>query len=196
MNKSESKYRNTALLMDLALIELLNKKDFEYITVKEICEKAGVNRSTFYLHYESISDLLDESIDYMNKKFIEYFNVGTKQFFEKMKNCSYEELILITSEYLTPYLNYIKENRILHKVAIKHSKIMDSVGKFNTLNKNIFAPIFRKFGIDEKTGKYMIVYYVNGITALINEWIKNDCKDETAYIEKIIIDCVRPYISS
>ncbi len=52
MNKNESKYFNTALLMDEALIHLLTKKDIGYITVKEICEKAGVNRSTFYLHYE------------------------------------------------------------------------------------------------------------------------------------------------
>lgn len=53
MNKSESKYYNTARLMDTALLELLDKNDFEYITVKQICLKAGVNRSTFYLHYES-----------------------------------------------------------------------------------------------------------------------------------------------
>lgn len=56
MNKSESKYFNTSLLMDEALILLLEKKDFEYITIKEICEKAGVNRSTFYIHYENTFD--------------------------------------------------------------------------------------------------------------------------------------------
>lgn len=32
------------------------------ITIKEICKKAGVNRSTFYLHYESIDDLLEETL--------------------------------------------------------------------------------------------------------------------------------------
>lgn len=62
MNKNESKYFNTALKMDKAFLEILEGKDFAYITVKEICEKAGVNRSTFYLHYETIVDLLDESI--------------------------------------------------------------------------------------------------------------------------------------
>ena len=58
MNKSESKYFNTALLMNEALLLLLEKKDYEFITVTEICQKAGVNRSTFYLHYESMDDLL------------------------------------------------------------------------------------------------------------------------------------------
>ena len=40
--------------MNEALLILLEKKNYEYITVKEICEKAGVNRSTFYLHYETM----------------------------------------------------------------------------------------------------------------------------------------------
>lgn len=62
MNKNESKYFNTAVKMDAALMSLLEKKDFEYITVKEVCAEAGVNRSTFYLHYENTRDLLEESI--------------------------------------------------------------------------------------------------------------------------------------
>ena len=39
MNKHESKYFSTAILMDEALISLLDKKSIEFITVKEICEK-------------------------------------------------------------------------------------------------------------------------------------------------------------
>ena len=46
MNRSESKYFVTAARMDAAFLALLEEKEFAYITVKEICEKAGVNRST------------------------------------------------------------------------------------------------------------------------------------------------------
>ena len=67
LNKSESKYYNTACLMNESLILLLEKKDYSFITVKEICEKAGVNRSTFYLHYETMNDLLSEPIEYVGK---------------------------------------------------------------------------------------------------------------------------------
>ena len=66
MNKNESKYFNTAIKMDEALITLLEKKDFEYITIKEICDVAGVNRSTFYLHYENTCDLLKETTQYIS----------------------------------------------------------------------------------------------------------------------------------
>ena len=192
MNKSESKYYNTALLMNQALVELLNKKDYEFITVKEICERAGVNRSTFYLHYEAIHDLLEETIDNIDKKFVTYFNENANVFFEKLKSASTENLLLITPEYLTPYLTYIKDNRIIHQVAVKHSRIMNSIEKFNSLNEKVFKPIFKGFNIDDKTEHYMISYYLNGITAIINEWIKSGCKDSIEYIEKIIITCVTP----
>ena len=111
MNKNKSKYFNTAILFDEALIQLLEKKDIEYITIKEICNKAGVNRSTFYLHYENINDLVEETMDYINKKFMDYFNEDTKKFIEKIKNSELEELKLIEKKYLTPYLTFIKENK-------------------------------------------------------------------------------------
>ena len=74
MNKSESKYFNTAVKMDKALLALLEKKDFEYITIKEICKEAQVNRSTFYLHYENTVDLLQETMQYNVQHFLTYFD--------------------------------------------------------------------------------------------------------------------------
>lgn len=182
--------------MNQALVELLNKKDYEFITVKEICAKAGVNRSTFYLHYDTIEDLLEECIENSNKQFMEYFPETTQDFFGKLPFASKEELVLVTPKYLTPYLTYIKENKNFHLVATKHNVLMNSTAKFNSLNRHVFKPIFSKFGIDEKAEGYMIAYYLNGVTAIINEWIKKGCKDEIEYIEKLIIDCVNPVFNN
>lgn len=194
MNKAESKYYNTALLMNQALIELLNKKDYEFITIKEICEKAGVNRSTFYLHYETKEDLLEECIKNINKNFLAYFNKNTEQFLDKIATCPIEELNFITHDYLLPYLTFIKENKIIHQVAVNNKIVMNTIGTFKQLNKYVFKPIFNRFGIDEKSSNYMIMYYLNGVAGIINEWIINNCKDEIEFIEKIIMDCIRPYI--
>ena len=49
--------------MNQALLSLLEKKDIEFITVTEITKKAGVNRSTFYLHYDNVYELLEETIE-------------------------------------------------------------------------------------------------------------------------------------
>ena len=62
MNKAESKYFNTAIRFDKALLSVLEKKPFEYVTISELYEEAGVNSSTFYLHYENTADLLKEAM--------------------------------------------------------------------------------------------------------------------------------------
>ena len=118
MNKSESKYFNTAIKMDKAFLALLEEKNFEYITVKELCKRADVNRSTFYLHYESMTDLLAESIEYMNSDFLSYFKTGMESVSENIEKCPIEDLFLVSSKYLTPYLSYIKKNKKLFQTAI------------------------------------------------------------------------------
>ena len=112
MNKSESKYFNTARCMDEALISLLKVKNLEYITVKEICEKAGVNRSTFYLHYETIADLVNETIEAVNQRFMSYF-ADTKGIAEELNHTDLSNLVLITRDYLEPYLRFVSENKDL-----------------------------------------------------------------------------------
>ena len=43
-----------------AFLELRSKKELERITVKELCERAAVNKSTFYTHYQDLYDLADQ----------------------------------------------------------------------------------------------------------------------------------------
>lgn len=131
MNKNESKYFNTAILFDEALIYLLEKKDIEYITIKEICKKAGVNRSTFYLHYENVNDLVEETLNYINEKFINYFNENSKDFIDKIKKSSLEELNLIEKKYLTPYLTFIKDNNRIFKASFNNPSGMKTSSRYN-----------------------------------------------------------------
>ena len=195
MNKNESKYYNTSLLMNQALVELLYKKDYEYITIKEICKRAGVNRSTFYLHYDNVDDLLLETIENINKRFLSYFQEDDNTIQNKLNDEDKNNLIFIKPEYLFPYLNYIKENLVIFQVSAKHPYIMQSQKKYNMLKANVLFPIFSKFNISEKERKYFSEYYINGVYAIIEEWIKEGCKEEVEFISNIIIKCVRPIIN-
>ena len=190
MNKNESKYFNTAILFDEALIYLLENKDIEYITIKEICNKAGVNRSTFYLHYENINDLVEETMNYINKKFMNYFNENTKEFIEKIKSSKLEDLKLIEKKYLTPYFSFIKENKKIFKASFNNPSGMKVNNKYNHLKYYILNPILDRFNIVEKEKGYLLTFYINGIMAIIKEWIDMDCKDSINDIEDIIIKCV------
>ena len=189
MNRQESKYFNTASLFYEALIILLKQKDIDYITVKEICEKAGVNRSTFYLHYDTIDDLLNETLDYIVKKLINHFNKEPKEFILRLDK---KDLVLINEEYLRPYLEFIKENKKVFIAAFKNPVVMKANEAYSGLEEHIFNPILDKYRIPDNKKKYILQFYVSGIVAIIKEWTINDCKDSIDDIMNIIIECVRP----
>ncbi len=193
MNKSESKYYNTSLLMNQALVELLNKKDYQFLTIKEICKKAGVNRSTFYLHYDNIDDLLYETIENLNKNFAACFGEENADFANKIVGKQKQDLILITPKYLLPYLNHVKQNKAVYQVSFKHPTLMQANEKYSFLQNKILYPIFDCFNIDKNEQKYISAYYINGVYAIVDEWIKGDCKDDENMICNLIIKCVRPY---
>ena len=192
MNKQESKYYSTASFMDEALINLLNEKDIDYITIKEICAKAGVNRSTFYLHYESIDDLLNESLEYITNKFLSFFNKDSHEFLDKLNELKKEDLIFINNEYLKPYLKFIKENKRVFIASYKHPKVMKTTEKYSNLKKYVLNPILNKYEVPDEKKKYILQFYVNGVMSIIKEWVMNDCKETIEDIINIIIECVRP----
>ncbi len=60
MKKYDHRTRVTKMLIRKALTDLLQQKPIQSITVKALCDKAGINRGTFYAHYTDIYDLLHQ----------------------------------------------------------------------------------------------------------------------------------------
>lgn len=192
MNKNESKYFNTALRMDQALVSLLAEKDFEYVTVKEICARAHVNRSTFYLHYETIGDLLNESLEYFHDQFISRFPVNAEDFVPNIASAELKDLILVSDEFLMPYLSFIKENKCVYRAAFRNPASMSSRKQMETLSQHIINPIMARFRIPESERAYRTSFYIHGCVAVIGEWLDRGCADPTDDIARVIISCVMP----
>lgn len=190
MNKSESKYFNTAKKMDKALISLLEHKPFEYITVSEICKTAGVNRSTFYLHYENTIDLLNETARFLLDDFVSYFNIDTKNIANKIRESSLDELVFISDEYLHPYLSYISENQCVFRTVLSHSSSFGFNEIFQRLYENIFNPVLERFNYPLSNRKYAMMFYLNGITAIVTEWLKDGCEKSIKEVSQIIYECI------
>lgn len=190
MNKNESRYFNTALKMNEALMSLLEKKDFEYITVSEICKLAKVNRSTFYLHYENIYDLLGETTRNLLDGFLEYFSIDTKTMSMNFYDKELFELNFITNEYLNPYLLYIKENSRVFSTAVARFGYMGFEDVYKRMFRHIFNPILDRFHYPENDRKFVMMFYLSGINAIVNEWLKEDCKTSIEEICKIINECI------
>lgn len=190
MNKAESKYFNTAVQFDKALLSLLEKKSFEYVTISELCAEAGVNRSTFYLHYENTADLLEEATGYVLDNFASYFSFDMESITSKYVNCDLQELNFINEKYLHPYLSFIKENQRLFEAVLSQPVAFDSKAIFQRMFDHIFSPILDRFHYPREEQRYVMMFYLNGITAIITEWLKDGCSKSIDDVSTIIHYCI------
>lgn len=190
MNQSESKYFYTAVRFDKALLSLLEKKPFEYVTVSEICREAGVNRSTFYLHYESTRELLNETTQYVLNDFVAYFSAEEKKIAEKFREADLRELVFINNRYLHPYLTYVRDHQRLFLAAMSQPTAFQFDSAFRRLFDNVFDPILDRFQYPASGRNYVMMFYLNGITAIVMEWIREGCEKSIDEITAIICHCI------
>lgn len=172
--------------MDQAFLDLLAEKDFAYITVKEICQRAKVNRSTFYLHYETLADLLEESVEAVMEKFYQCF--PAKNSFPNISSCPLDKLFLITPQYLIPYLSYIRDNKKLFQTMVQQAKLLGLKKTYRKLFEDVLEPILQRFQVPSHQQHYLMMFYITGILSIVMEWVKNGCADP---IEEIVtmIEC-------
>ncbi len=178
--------------MDEALVKLLEKKPFEYITVKELCTEAGVNRSTFYLHYENTRNLLSETAARLTEKFFGVFGTDPNRKGDSgaIRKMDPKELIFIKPEYIIPYLNFMKDNRKVFAVAMKNYENFEFGNIYNRLFKYFFDPVLEKFEFPESERKYVMTFYLSGINSVVTAWLENNCAESVEEISGIIFRCI------
>lgn len=160
--KDNQRKRITKMLLKGAMIDLMQTKPVEKITIKEICEKAQINRSTFYLHYSEPNELLKSIEDDIIENTAEYLDkIGAD---DNNSNAM---------QYMLMFFNYIKENdKIFRTLLVKREN-------------PFFKKKFIKFALervvsslnctaDEKYEKYVYGFVVNGSLGAIIEWIESD----------------------
>ncbi|MDE6442529.1 MAG: TetR/AcrR family transcriptional regulator [Clostridia bacterium] len=193
MNRSESKFQNTANKMGSAFISLLESKEFADITIMDICKAAGVNRSTFYAHYDNTYDLLKETYQGMINNFLTECTFDDPVDLSDWRKLNKDDLNFITPKYLLPYLKYIQTHKRLFRIYAENASAFEANEMDNYMIDNFFVPIYAKHGVtDKKLIYYMQKYFLKGIDAIINEWVRGDCEDDILFICEIITYCVRP----
>ena len=164
--------------MDEALLQLLEKKDFAFLSVKEICQKAGVSRSTFYLHYETIDDLLEEATEWLNEKFVASF--------PKDVALTLHGKILTSREFLFPYLTFVKENRRTFRLVHQKPELFSAEKTFRKMYRDVFDPALDSFNVAENEKEYVLEFYTTGSLAIIQRWVEKDCEDDIDFIVDLI----------
>ena len=71
----DKRVEKTKSALTTALFDLLETQSIDQVSVTELCDKAGVNRRTFYIHYSNVDDIFE---DYQNEKSNEVYNTLTR----------------------------------------------------------------------------------------------------------------------
>lgn len=158
-----------------SLYVLMGEKPLNKITVTEICEKADVNRSTFYAYYTDIYDLHQQIIEEffsLQKNVIKHIkaSIMTKT---AMENFTYNDFY----EIIYYYLNTVEENTDLYKFIFSqnaNNSIHASFGKatYHTIT-DVLNPLIEESRVEEL--KKAFTFVAGGTTALIMSWVEKDC---------------------
>lgn len=117
VKKSNKLSKKTDELIKEALATLISKKyDLNSITVTDLIKKAGISRSSFYTHYDSINDLVrsiqDETLDVLSSDITNFNNIDDiynyiDKIFEILKNNEYFYKSILNSDEAFKFANNI-----------------------------------------------------------------------------------------
>lgn len=166
MNKKDNqRSRLTKMLMKQAYMSLMKEKKTGRITVRDICERAEVNRSTFYLHYAEPNDLLteieNEAIDLVKDAIIAIGAV--------------EKPSPGVSGYLLSFFRYVRENEDLFRTLL----IENSDPRFRVKLRGIVLGMAESsFHVEMSPERKQtaFLYIVSGSLDVMTDWIGDHCR--------------------
>ena len=165
MNTPNNKKRKKSQeQIEKIFLQLIQKKNIDEISVSMICEKANLNRSTFYSNYIDIYDLAEKIQKNMEFEFAKF----------QLSNNSKQD----SNGYLNMF-KYIKNNQIFFKTYFKLESI--SMNMPTQYRIELAEKYYNNKYID-----YHIEFFRAGLNAVIKKWINNGCKETPEEINEII----------
>lgn len=160
--KNNQRTRLSKLLFKNALMDLLKEKgSVAKISVRELCDRAELNRSTFYAHYNEPNDLLTE----IETELLD----ATEEHLKKIG----EENDAGAHKYILSFLQYIKQNDKQFRTLLIDSADPKFRSRFMQQSIIQFVENLR-IELPKELEQYIFSYILNGSTGIIIQWIRSD----------------------
>ena len=157
MNTKNNKRKRASMQkIEQVLIELLQTKELNQISVSDICKRANLNRSTFYANYVDIYGLADTMREKLEAQVADLYKNEIMQGFN-----SHNYLLLF---------RHIKENQIFYRTYFKLG--YDETYQILTYDYELAKKHFADRFID-----YHMEFFKSGLTKMIKLWLQNGCRE-------------------
>lgn len=168
---------NTKKMLGNTLKKLMQKKPLNKISISEITSECGVNRKTFYYHFEDIYDLLMWVFDEEAVEVVKCF----------YSISDYEDAIYYVMDYVekNDYLINCTLDAIGQE-GMKRFFIKDFIEYNHQLIENVENELNKKLPEDIK--QFLIVYISEAIAGLLLDWIRGNTNlDKDKYVKYIVL---------
>ena len=169
MKKEDRRVRRTRKILTQALTELLQQKQVNEITVKELTDLADMNRGTFYLYYKDIYDMLDKIQDEMFRKLDAIFALRED-----------EKVTEQTKPILLDLFRFIEENQEMCRVLLSPNGDMSFLHRLNEVLREKCLHLY--FGSEpaanEEDFDYRYSFVVYGCAGIIRAWVGRNCPEK------------------
>ena len=170
--KNNSRYKANSEKIETAFLTLILNHKYENITTSQICKQAGVNRSTFYCHYNDINDLIIKIEGKFANSMAGIFNFGERQ----------------THEAMVEMFTFVKDNKYFYRafLNIPYATLAETNTKINILKH-----IGDNIKIDKSNNMsiyYRASFFGAGIKEMCRLWLEFDCKETPEEMASLLLD--------
>lgn len=184
--KNNQRYQDMDHRMKTVLLHLLQTKDFEKITVREICEEAGVNRSTFYAHYQDIYEMMEQMEDRLNDELI-----------ERYRDVRLNPDAPLSEDALLPLLSHIRDHQYFYRVVMPYRRDNPTRMTANPVWRFLMDPVLEHAGIvSEADQEYYRIYFQSGSMMVIKHWIETGCTTPEDNMARLLCSCIPQIFSA
>lgn len=163
--KEDRRVKRTKKNLRDSLFALLEKKNINQITVTELTTLADVNRSTFYLYYNDIFDMMEKIQQEIYEVFVETV-VNYKNDFNDIEGIV---------GYLSRFLEFCKENYAVCRF-ITRNDCNNHLAEKIKLAVRCVIPDSAVFFPENDPRNYLTTFALSGMLATILEWMNNGMK--------------------
>lgn len=152
----------TKRLLQTAFLKLLKVKPIHAISIRELCAEAGINRTTFYCHYGSQYDLLDD----ISRRFLDSIALCLKDADGNSREGVQERVTLV--------LRYIEENLELSGLLINNSIDPTFAERLFSLQQitDLLHLALADY-TDEQERRAVVAFAIYGSYKLLCDWIND-----------------------
>lgn len=183
-NNNDRRVRRTKKLLTKSLTILMKEKKINKITVTELTELADVNRSTFYLYYKDIYDMIEK----IENELFEDFSIELDKLYlsePKKEN---------TLSFLVFVFEFIRENSDICKILLGEDGDYNFLNKFKEAILKYQPPFMYKLG--GAMERYFMPFAISGCIGAIQQWLEDDMKISSMEMSGFLMELISSGIKS